>query len=753
MKHVLICGIILFAGLQLQSQENAYTHVELQLKEVQNKKTKDWEYWLEVAKDQRNVSDQMRLLLKLSEHYYSPIGNRARAYDLAVDLEKLTNEHPNDEAIAEVAARLSLLLGKLNNDQEEYMVGLDYFLEARNLSTTYNQTTFQIRASNHIAETYSYLGRNKEAMRLFNSLVSENTTVFRALTQAYLASHYMRNNQLDSTLYFARRSLIPEAEPEEMSQRHRLIGMAHVYVTNDYDSALYHGQQALRFALQVMAPRQELNAHNLLMKVYDSLDNAEKANFHLKRYYSLLEAQNSYADALKMGRINAEKERREAALQKELADEKLKGRNRVISFIAIAVFILLCALLFIVRQLRQIRKQNLVIEAEKQRAEISERYKEQFLANMSHEIRTPMHAISGMLNALLRKVPRADQKAFLDAMKISADNLLVLLNDALDMSKVEAGHLEIEQDNIRPADIIMQVLELFQSRAKEKNLKLTADISPDFPECVQGDAARLSQVLINLVGNALKFTERGHVALRAELSDNKLQIVVEDTGIGIPQSEVNKVLGAFTQGSNIERGRHGGSGLGLSICQQIIELQKGRLWLESKESEGSTFYIELPHLPCKPAANESDMPLALDEAVKRGAELTGLRVLVAEDVEFNVMVIRDDLEWFIPAVELTVVNTGKAALEAFQNKAFDIVLMDVQMPEMNGYDASRAIRKTNGEAAKIPIMAMTASLLKQQIDLCFEAGMDAYMPKPYKPEVLIEKIYSLIEKRKIDEDE
>lgn len=753
MKYLLICGFTLFSGLKVLSQEIAYTNSELQLKEVQNKETESLEYWLGVAEDQKDVSDQMRFLLKLGEYYYSPIGNRAKAYDLAVRLEKLTDEHPNDKAIPEVETRLSLLLGKLNNDLEEYMIGLNHFLEARNLSTTYNQTTLHASANNHIAETYSFLGRNKEAMRLFNSLVAQNNPEFSALVMGHLASHYMRNNQLDSTLYYARKSLISQAPPLELSERHRLMGMAHFYVTGDYDSARYHGQQALRYALQIMAPRQELNAHNILMKAYDSLDNAEKGSFHMKRYYSLLEAQDLYTDALKIGRINAEKERREAALQKELADEKLKGRNRIIWLIAIAILVLLCALLLILRQLRQIRKQNLVIEAEKQRAEISERYKEQFLANMSHEIRTPMHAISGMLNALLRRVPRKDQKTFLDAMKISADNLLVLLNDALDMSKVEAGHLEIEQDNIRPADIIMQVLELFQSRAQEKNLGLTADISPDFPECVLGDAARLSQVLINLVGNALKFTERGHVNLKAELTDNKLLIVVEDTGMGIPQSEVNTILGAFTQGSNIQRGKHGGSGLGLSICQQIIELQNGKIWVKSQEGVGSSFYVELPHTPCQPEANVSDMPLAMDEAMQRGAELSGLRVLIAEDVEFNVMVIRDDLEWFIPEVELTVVSNGKAALEAFQAKPFDIVLMDVQMPEMNGYDASRAIRKTSGDLAKIPIIAMTASLLKQQIDLCFEAGMDAYIPKPYKPEVLLEKIYSLIEKRKVNKDE
>lgn len=753
MKYFLICCFILFSGLKVLSQENAYTNSELQLKEVQKKEAESLEYWLVVAEDQRDVSDQMRFLLKLGEHYYSPMGNRAKAYDLAVRLEKLTDEHPNDKAIPEVETRLSLLLGKLNNDQEEYIIGLNYFLEAKDLSTTNNQTTFSVRASNHIAETYSLLGRNKEAIRLFNSLVAENNPEFRALAMGNLASHYIRNNQLDSTLYYARKSLISQAPPLELSERHRLIGMAHLYVTGDHDSARYHGQQALSYALQVMAPQQELNAHNILMKVYDSLDNAQKGNFHMKRYYSLLEAQDLYTDALKIGRINAEKERREAALQKELADEKLKGRNRIIWLIAIAILVLLCALLLILRQLRQIRKQNLIIEAEKQRAEISEQYKEQFLANMSHEIRTPMHAISGMLNALLRRVPRKDQKTFLDVMKISADNLLVLLNDALDMSKVEAGHLEIERNNIRPADIMMQVLELFQSRAQEKNLKLTADISPDFPECVLGDAARLSQVLINLVGNALKFTERGHVNLKAELSNNKLLIVVEDTGIGIPQNEIKTVLDAFTQASNIERGKHGGSGLGLSICKQIIELQNGRVWVKSMEGEGSTFYIELPLIPCKLEANASEMPLALEEAMQRGAELTGLRVLIAEDVEFNVMVIRDDLEWFIPAVDLTVVDNGKAALEVFQAKAFDIVLMDVQMPEMNGYDASRAIRKTNGDGAKIPIIAMTASLLKQQVDLCFEAGMDAYIPKPYKPELLLEKIYSLIEKRKVNTDE
>ncbi|MFY0591964.1 ATP-binding protein [Roseivirga sp.] len=744
MKAFLFFAFFTFSTWSIHGQEAAYTFEQLQLKEAQLEQIERWEYWLGVADNQSNTSEQMRILLKLSESYYSLIGNRAKAYDLSLRLEKLIDEHPNAKAISEVSARLYVLLGKLNGDQEEYLLSLGYFHKAKDSAIQSQDTSTLIETSNYEAQTYSILGRNEEAMTHFNKLITDSSSSYRTLSQSFLARHYLRNNQLDSTLYFAQRSITYKAAPLLMSDRHWLLATSHFYVTQNYDSSLYHGKQALNYALEMMAPRQELNANNILLKVYEKLGNAPKTNFHLKRFYALQEAQNRFNDALKIGRINIQKEREEAILQKELADEKLLGRNRAILIIALAVVVLTISMLFILKQLKQIRRQNFEIEKEKQRAEISERYKEQFLANMSHEIRTPMHAISGMLNALLRKVPRKDQQVFLNAMKISADNLLVLLNDALDMSKVEAGQLEIDQDNIRPGDIINQVLELFQSKAQEKNLLLTAELDQGFPECVLGDAARLSQVLINLVGNALKFTDKGHVLLKATLSENKLLISIKDTGIGIPKTESDNVLGAFTQGSNIEKGKHGGTGLGLSICQQIIELQHGRLWFESTEGEGSTFYVELPYLPCDVDASESEMPLVYEAAMKKGEELTGLRLLIAEDVEFNVMVVCDDLKWFIPKVEFTVVNNGREALEAMANQPFDIVLMDVQMPIMNGYEATRAIRSTRDGWSKIPVVAMTASLLKQQVDRCYQAGMDDYIPKPYKPETLIEKIHTLI---------
>ncbi|MBO3697298.1 ATP-binding protein [Roseivirga sp. E12] len=746
MKAFLLFAFMMLSTWSMYGQEAAYTFEQLQLKEAQLKQIERWEYWLGVASDQSNTSEQMRILLSLSEQYYSLIGNQAKAYDLSLRLEDLINEQPNAKAIPEVSARLYLLLGKLNGDQEEYSQSLSYFLKAKGSALASQDTSTLILASNYEAQTYSILGREEEAMVLFKKLITNNSLGHSTLSQAFLARHYLRNNQLDSTLYFAHRSIAYKAEPLLMSDRHWLLATSHFYVSKNYDSSLYHGKLALNYALEVMAPRQELNANNVLLKNYEALGNAASTNFHLKRFYALQEAQNRYSDALRIGRINIEKEREEAMLQKELANEKLSGRNRVILITACAVVVLVILLIWILKQLKQIRRQNHQIALEKQRAEISEQYKEQFLANMSHEIRTPMHAISGMLNALLRKVPREDQQVFLNAMKISADNLLVLLNDVLDMSKVEAGQLEIDQDNIRPGDIINQVLELFQSKAQEKNLLLTAELSQDFPECALGDASRLSQVLINLVSNALKFTNQGYVLLKAALSDDKLLISVKDTGIGIPPTESDNVLGAFTQGSNIEKGKHGGTGLGLSICKQIIELQHGKLWFESKEGEGSSFYVELPYLSCESEANASEMPLVYDEAMQRGAALTGLRVLIAEDVEFNVMVVCDDLEWFIPKVQYTVVNTGKEAVEAIESQPFDIVLMDVQMPEMNGYEATRTIRSASHEWAKIPIVAMTASLLKDQVDRCYKAGMDDYIPKPYKPEALIEKIHTLIKR-------
>ncbi len=428
----------------------------------------------------------------------------------------------------------------------------------------------------------------------------------------------------------------------------------------------------------------------------------------------------------------------EATFQEELY-QKDKTRNILIGLGLIA---LLLAGGFWSRN-RYVRKTNQELRVAKQRAEQSEQFKQQFLANMSHEIRTPMHAISGMVKILKRNEHLPTQDTFLNAMHTSSDNLVVILNDVLDLSKIEAGKLDIENIPMSPIAVIENVTQILKYKAEEKGLHFNYQIGEDIPDLIMGDPTRLNQILINLAGNAIKFTEKGNVNILVQRVNGRLKFSVKDTGIGISQEKIKTIFGAFEQAKDSTSRNYGGTGLGLSISKQLVELQQGKIWAESEEGKGSTFFVELPLVAA--ASNAVSENIITEEKLKSmAASLKGIRILLAEDNPFNQMIAQDDLSFFIKNVKIDVVENGALAVEKFQRESYDLILMDVQMPEMNGFEATRKIRElenSEGRETAIPIIAMTASLLKSEVDNCYDAGMNNYIPKPYQSKELIVPIY------------
>ena len=411
----------------------------------------------------------------------------------------------------------------------------------------------------------------------------------------------------------------------------------------------------------------------------------------------------------------------------------------LISLLAIGIF----------NRLKITRKQKAIIEEQKKKVEQSEKYKEQFLANMSHEIRTPMHAISGMVKILERNKHYPEQKNYLNAMQTSSDNLIVILNDVLDMSKIEAGKLDIESIPVQPRLIIENVIQILRFKAEEKGLLINSKIEEDVPDLIMGDPTRLNQILINLVGNAIKFTDKGNVTISLSIKENKLRFKIKDTGVGIQEDRIHKIFGAFEQAKDSISRHYGGTGLGLSISQQLTELQHGKIWVESIEGVGSEFFVELPLVVAASNATAKGL-ITQDHLETMAASLTGSRILLVEDYAFNQMIAQDDLQHYIEDVKIDTVENGQLAVEKFQDNDYDLILMDVQMPIMNGFEATQKIReieKSSGKGISIPIIAMTASLLKTEIDNCYSAGMDNYIPKPYKKEELIGPIYEELKKK------
>ncbi len=367
--------------------------------------------------------------------------------------------------------------------------------------------------------------------------------------------------------------------------------------------------------------------------------------------------------------------------------------------------------------------------------------KSEFLAMMSHEIRTPLNAILGMADLLAETPLAAEQRKYVEVFQRAGSSLLNLINDILDLSKVEAGQLTLEAVDFDLADVVERAAELVRPKAAGKGLDVAVQTAPDMPRWVHGDPTRLRQIIVNLLGNALKFTEKGRLTVsvaRAPESagENALQFTVADTGIGIAPDKLDQVFERFAQADSSTTRKYGGTGLGLAITKRLVEAMGGRIWVESEVDAGSQFHFTAQFGVAEPGqAAAAESPVAASAASARP-----LRILVADDSEDNRFLIRAYLKDFPWSLDFAV--NGAVALDRLRNTAYDLVLMDVHMPEMDGYTATAHFRE--GEQvrgrARLPILALTADAFREAIDKSHAAGFDAHLAKPIRKTALVEAI-------------
>lgn len=393
------------------------------------------------------------------------------------------------------------------------------------------------------------------------------------------------------------------------------------------------------------------------------------------------------------------------------------------------------------------KKQNQALEKANEKIKQASKLKEIFLANTSHEMRTPLNAIIGYTNLLFTTNLTQRQMDYLNHIKNSGDNLLIIINDILDISKIEAGKFAIEKRSFSLQELVQKILIALKSKAQQKHITLSHKIAADIPQHLIGDDTRLHQILSNLIGNAIKFTGTGgKIELTAEIHqkiENRCEILfkVKDNGIGIAKKDFNKIFENFSQIQEQFNRNFGGTGLGLAIVKKLIDIQEGQIFIDSKIGKGTTFSFIIPYKQSKNNQNQTktqkEIPISILDEIK---------ILLVDDNDINLSLVIDTLSSFNKHLKFDKACNGNEAVKKVKENNYDLIIMDIQMPEMDGIEATKHIRKLSDEKAEIPIIGLSAHAFKEEKKECLKAGLNDYLTKPFNPKQLINKIALITEK-------
>lgn len=706
-----------------------------------------------------NDSAQLATAYSNFGHLYRIKGQYQQALDYLFLGMKLDEHFGND---ADVAVELNNI-GQIYFEMEFYKEALEYSFKSLRISK-------QVKDEHAIALRYNNLGGIYDEMKMYDSALVYydsslqirtriGTTVALAKSYSNIGSTWANLEDYDKAITFYSRSIGYAKQTKDTAQLlETYTSLAGAFLRKGIktDSAELLLKAAYKYFKINGNARNMQSITRLLMDVYSSKKDFTNAYAFSLEYLAardsvesrdarknVLRKQFEFEYQNKVALAAAEQQKKDDAAEIRLAAQK-KIRNL---FIAGSVFLLIIiGLLFNRFWLKQktakaLEAKNKVIEQEKLRAEESEQFKSRFLANMSHEIRTPMNAVIGLTDLLLDSPVTEQQRFYLDAIRKSSENLMVILNDVLDLSKLEAGKMELEKSPFSIRAVAENVMNTLRHKAEEKGLGTVMTISDEVPEYVLGDSTRLFQVLINLIGNAIKFTERGKVmveigGVHAEINTNDASIRhtdvtfrIKDTGIGISKEKLDTIFESFRQAALDTSRKFGGTGLGLSIAQQIVQLHGGEISVVSEENKGSVFSFTIRY---ENSTEEAYLRVHTPVARIDYSRFATLKILLAEDNEYNQLVTVESLKRLVPSMRIDVTENGREALEALSEESYDVILMDVQMPELNGYEATKKIRQQfPADKKDIPVIALTASATREEIATGFEAGISAHLAKPF----------------------
>lgn len=488
-------------------------------------------------------------------------------------------------------------------------------------------------------------------------------------------------------------------------------------------------------------------AYKDLATTYSVTENFEESLYYFQLHSELKDSLSSVETTRQLAELQtkyeSEKQQQEIALLNErsaIQEIQLSQQTRTRNFLIIITGLLVVIAVILFRSNKIRKKANELLVQKNKEIEEAAELKAQFLSVMSHEIRTPMNAVVGLSNLLLDENPRGDQKEYLETLKFSSDSLLNIVNDVLDYNKAELGKIELESIGFRPLFLLSNVYQSFYHQAIEKGIHLVVNPDEKIPEFLKGDPTRLTQILNNLISNALKFTEEGSVTIDVLLTDHTeqeatLNFRVSDTGIGIEEGKREAIFESFIQASKETHRKFGGSGLGLAITKKLVELFGSEIKVVSTVGKGTTFSFSLTF----PKTKASNMPKEARKDFSSLESLRGIKVLLVEDNPVNIQVIRQFLKKW--GINPEVCVNGKYAIDAVKQNKFDVILMDLHMPIMDGYQTTQRIRAMKEVTIKnVPIVALTASNVFEEHAQAYDAGVNEIVPKPFEPAMLHETI-------------
>lgn len=613
--------------------------------------------------------------------------------------------------------------GIIHLGDKEYINALDYFKSAKAIFEEEGLNGLVAKVT--LDEAKAYLGQN--------NIAEANTLVDKAII---LSKKYNINSLLSAALIKSGEIALLE---------------------NKFDRALEQSLEGSNLAKRIGNLDVLNESYKVLSEVYEKSGNYALANTNLKLFIKLNDSISSAKEASLLAGKQLIDENKDTLIQTQA--EQIKERNeseslnRLTTILSVGLITILSLLTLSLYKNNNIRlktnnmlyKKNEELLTEKERAEIAAKTKTNFLSTVTHELRTPLYAVIGLTNMLLEENPKPEQIQHLKSLKFSGDYLLTFINDILQINKIEANKVELDPEIFNLKNKVENVIAALNNSAQDNNIFIHFEYDKKLPEIFNGDQLKISQILINLIGNAIKFTKDGDIWVRVIQLDKKdknysIRLEIEDNGIGISKEKQESMFESFAQGSVQINRKYGGTGLGLSIVKGLIKILKGKIYLKSELGQGTTFFVELPLEEAEEKATNKKKDFAKDI---NNLDLTNVRILVVEDNKINQMITKKILNKMNLVCDL--VDNGEDAVEKVKEVEYDVVLMDIHMPGISGLEATKQIRSFDKE---LTIFALTAVTLEDKMHEFEEAGFDDIISKPFKQEDFEKKLYGAISDNK-----